>query len=67
MDSRGFVLLLVALCGVSRVDAFPSGAPPAQCAAMLPSHGVPAQTSLAPYMITTSSEYYMPGQMTMSK
>ena len=68
MQFEGFILLVIALYGVSRVDAYPSGAPAGQCAAMMPTgHGVPAQNSLAPYMITTSSEYHMPGQMTMSK
>ena len=68
MEFKGFVLSLLVLCGVSRLDAYPTGAPPIQCADMMPTgHGVTAQNSLAPYMIITDSEYYMPGQMTMSK
>ena len=68
MEFKQFVLLLVVvLCGVGRIDAFASGTPPFQCATMIPLHGVAAQTSFAPYTITTDSQSYMTGQTTISK
>ena len=67
MQFQGLILAVIALCGVSHVDAYPSGAPSGQCAAMMPSHGVVAQNSLVPYMITTDSQYYTTGQRKMSK
>ena len=66
---KGFALLAMAaaFCGVSRVDAYPAGAPATQCGPMAPGHGVTAQNSLAPYTVTTDSQYYMPGQMRTSE
>ena len=70
MDFRQFVLLLVVLCSISigQIDAYPSGVPLSQCGSMMPvAHGVEAQASLAPYVITTEGQYYTTGQRTMSK
>ena len=68
MERAGLlVLLVVALYGPSRVDATPDGAPAGQCAAMTPNHGATKQDGLAPYTVTTATDYYMAGQRLMSK
>ena len=67
-ELKGFTLMfLVALCGVSRIDAYPTGATNAECAQMMPGHGPAAQTSTAPFTVTTDSRYYVANEMRTSK
>ena len=67
MKSQAIVLVVFVLGYVNHIDAFPSGASEAQCAAMMPFHGVLAQTSASPYMITVDGDnYYRAGQMKKS-
>ncbi|XP_029018370.1 putative defense protein Hdd11 [Betta splendens] len=53
----------VALLLVLRVvGGFPSGAPASACDSMKPGHGVPPQSSPAPYRLITSTGTFQPGR-----
>ena len=61
-------LMIALICNHGVVDAYGTGAPPFQCGPMSPSgHGAIPQASLAPYTVTTDSQYYTTGQMRTSK
>ncbi|XP_017269220.1 putative defense protein Hdd11 [Kryptolebias marmoratus] len=53
------VFLLKVLCFV---ECYPNGAPTGACEDMLPRHGVPPQSSPAPYKILTNSTTFQPGK-----
>ncbi|XP_062848356.1 putative ferric-chelate reductase 1 [Trichomycterus rosablanca] len=55
-----WVYLLLLLC-VGVCDSYPNGKVEASCGDMVPSHGVNAQTSTAPYTVTADKSSYMYG------
>jgi hypothetical protein len=45
----------------------PDGAPVSACETMVPNHGVSAQTSNSPYMVTMNTSSYTAGDVIQSK
>lgn len=56
------VAFVFILSFISRIEAFPNGAPQSVCASMTPGHGVATQQSSSPFVTTTpNGEIALPG------
>ena len=67
VNNNGFVvmmmvMMMMVLMLLDMTDAYAAGPPVSTCSSMAPNHGADAQTSPAPYTITTSVTCYTPGQ-----
>ncbi|XP_072275317.1 defense protein l(2)34Fc-like [Pyxicephalus adspersus] len=58
---QSFVLLFLG-CFSIRTDAYPDGLVTSSCSTMMPNHGVPAQTSSSPYILSLAKTTYSPGE-----
>ena len=54
MASMGALVVLMVVLQLDSLHALPSGAPEKVCTTMVPGHGVPAQSSDSPFILSTN-------------